>query len=238
MSALSRNVRARRLYRWGQGVAALGGPSATHRAVRLYRRGLRVLGAACAPAPTAGASAGEEAERQALRQQLRAELAARGLTGLAARRPRLVYGVAGVLALLLLLPLLAAWFAPDLAEGKVWTASSNWGPFPITGVMSGEASLDGRFHTNDEPSPWVIIDLGKVYDVHAVEVENRVSCCRERAVPLRIELSVDKQTFWRVAYRRALFERFTAHFASHKARYVRLMVVRRSTLHLRRVAVY
>jgi hypothetical protein len=41
-----------------------------------------------------------------------------------------------------------------------------------------------------------------------------------------------------VAYRRALFERFTAKFAPHKARYVRLTVDRRSTLHLRQVAVY
>jgi hypothetical protein len=104
--------------------------------------------------------------------------------------------------------------------------------------MQGEAPLDGRFHTNDEASPWVIVDLGAVYDVHAVQVENRVNCCRERAVPMRVELSVDKQRFWRVAYRRALFERFTAQFATRKARYVRLTVDRRSTLHLRRVAVY
>ena len=180
----------------------------------------------------------DEVERQAVREQLRAELARRGLSGLAVRRPALVYGAAGVLLLLLLLPVVSTWLAPDLAEGKVWTASSAWGPFPVTGVMLGDAPLDGRFHTNDEISPWVIVDLGRVYDVHAVQVENRVNCCRERAVPMRVELSVDKQRFWRVAYRRAIFERFTAHFATRKARYVRLTVDRRSTLHLRRVAVY
>ena len=98
--------------------------------------------------------------------------------------------------------------------------------------------LEGRFHTHDELTPWVSVDLGQVYDVHAVYVENRANCCRERAVPLRIELSVDNKSFWRVAYRRALFERFTARFAKTKARYVRLVVDRRSTLHLRRIAVY
>lgn len=228
-------LRARLLLRWGQGVAALGGPVSARRAARLYRRGLRVLGDPVGPV---AADESAEAARQAARDQLRAALARRGLPGLVARQPRVVYGVGGVILLLLVARAMTVWLAPDLAEGKPWTASSHWGPFPTTGVMSGEAPIDGRFHTNDEPYPWVVIDLGAVHDVHAVKVENRVNCCRERALPLSIEVSLDNQRYLRVAYRRALFETFTAQFSSQKARYVRLVVDRRSTLHLRRVAVY
>jgi len=231
-----RVLRARRLYRWGQGVAALGGSTAAARAARLYRRGLRVLGAPVAPAPAA--TSGADAARLLAREQLRAELARHGLRALAARHPRAAALLVGLCALLGAGFLASSWLAPDLAEGKGWSASSAWGPFPLAGAMIGDAPLDGRFHTNDEPYPWVVVDLGKVHDVHAVKVDNRVNCCRERAVPLRIELSLDNVTFVRVAYRRALFESFTARFATRKARYVRLIVDRRSTLHLRRVAVY
>jgi hypothetical protein len=84
----------------------------------------------------------------------------------------------------------------------------------------------------------VQLDLGRTQSVHAVRVENRTNCCRERALPLVIELSVDAKSWKRVGYRRIMFDTYTQSFASENARYVRLRVDRRTTLHLRRISVY
>ena len=104
--------------------------------------------------------------------------------------------------------------------------------------MSGDAPIDGRFHTTEEDNPWVRLDLGAVQRVHAVRVENRTNCCRDRALPLAVELSIDAKTWTLVGYRRLLFDTFTQQFPSRDARYVRLRVDRRSLLHLRKVSVY
>jgi hypothetical protein len=138
----------------------------------------------------------------------------------------------------LLLGVLFRWLEPDLAEGKPWQASSAWGAFPRQGVMSGEAAIDGRFHTNDEQDPWLQLDLGVPQRVRAIRIENRTNCCKERALPLAMELSLDGQSWSLVAYRRLLFDTFTQQFPAREARYVRLRVDRRSVLHLRRVSVY
>jgi hypothetical protein len=83
-----------------------------------------------------------------------------------------------------------------------------------------------------------MLDLQTVENVSAVRVDNRLNCCRERAVPLIMELSVDGVHWKRVAYQRAVFASFTASFPKTKARYVRLRVDRRSAFHLLRVAVF
>lgn len=200
------------------------------RAARLYRRALQLLGAR-------GELPRTPAREQA-RDQARLELDQRGLRGFLRRRQLAlrVLGAVGLLAAIAML--LMHWLEPDLAEGKPWVASSAWGDFPISGVMKGEARIDGRFHTVDSDRPWFRLDLGRVYSVHAVKVHNRTNCCRERALPLVIEVSVDGKTYHRVGYRRMLFDTYTQRFPSRPARYVRLRVDRRSVLHLLRVSVY
>jgi hypothetical protein len=195
----------------------------------LYRRALRLLAPASLP---------ETAERQVVRDALRAELARHGLLGFVRTRPREAKLLVAAAAALLVVLGAMRFFEPDRAEGKPWVASSAWGSFPRTGIMRGEAPIDGRFHTVEEQDPWVKIDLQAVYSVHAVRIENRTNCCRERALPLAIELSLDGQSWKLVGYRRILFDTFTQHVPARDARYVRLRVDRRSGLHLRRVSVY
>ena len=93
----------------------------------------------------------------------------------------------------------------------------------------------------------LIDTFGRIHDNLRISVTDRCNircyyCMPETGVEFmeRNEiLSFEEiERFVRVAYRRALFESFTAQFASQQARYVRLVVDRRSTLHLRRVAVY
>jgi hypothetical protein len=221
--AWTRLRRARVLFAYGQVIATRSDP----RAARLYRRGLALL-------DTQPTTLG----RAESRDQLRAALGRRGLMGWARAKPRRLQVILLLVGLALMVNAALGWLAPDYAEGKAWRASSAWGTFPITGSMRGEAGVDGRFHTNEEDQPWFRLDLGQVRQVHAIRIENRTNCCRERALPLAIELSTDAKTWTQVGYRRVLFDTFTQQFSTRPARYVRLRIDRRSVLHLRRVSVY
>jgi len=130
------------------------------------------------------------------------------------------------------------WFVTDLAEGKTWFATSAFSTFPRAGIMEGESNPDGRFHTLDEDSPALLLDLGAIEKMSSIKIVNRVNCCRERALPLVVEVSVDGNTWYKVGYRRALFDTWTLHFARRAARFVKVRVDRHSILHLRRVSVY
>ena len=231
--AKARERRARVLFACGQAIAARGEPSGAKRSARLYQRALALL-----VAPTGGAGAVRALDRISARDQLRAELRRRGALGWLRARPRASKVIVSAGVLLLVVSAALRWLEPDLAEGKRWEASSAWGSFPRAGVMAGEAPIDGRFHTNDEQDPWVRIDLGEAQRVHAVRIENRTNCCKERAIPLAIELSLDGESWKVVGYRRMLFDTITEHFAAQRARYVRLRVDKRSLLHLRRISVY
>ena len=231
--ARARLRRARVLYACGQVIASRGEPAGAQRSARLYRRALELLFS-----PSGSSAEPKTPDRVTAREQLRAELRRRSLRGWLRTSSRRVQLVVGLGVLVLLAGATLSWIEPDLAEGKLWQASTAWGAFPGIGVMRGEAPIDGRFHTIEEDNPWVRVDLGAVQRVHAVRVENRTNCCRERALPLAIELSSDGKSWTLVGYRRLLFDTFTQQFASRDARYVRLRVDRRSLLHLRRVSVY
>jgi hypothetical protein len=87
-------------------------------------------------------------------------------------------------------------------------------------------------------SPSLTIDLGGVQVLHDVTVANRRDCCRERALPLVIEVSQDGLAWRQVGYRRGDFSDWTASFAATRGRFVRLRVERKSILHLGRVTVH
>jgi hypothetical protein len=94
------------------------------------------------------------------------------------------------------------------------------------------------FHTIEAPNQTATIDLEGVHRVSKVVVYNRTDCCKERAVPLKLEVSEDGKTFQEVAKRAQTFDQWTATFASTKARYVRLTCLAKSNFHLSEVEVY
>jgi hypothetical protein len=65
-----------------------------------------------------------------------------------------------------------------------------------------------------------------------VRVTNRQDCCGERAIPLLVEVSTDRQRWTTVARREDAFGTWRAQFGKQTARWVRLRVDRRSYLHL------
>ena len=125
----------------------------------------------------------------------------------------------------------------DLAAGKPWTASSAWVSCIPEKRNCGGLRSGVFFHTNMEHEPWLRIDLGAEHELQRVELNNRLDCCQERAVPLIVELSKDGTSFRTVARRDEVFEVWRAKFPPERARYVRIRVQRYSALHLERVDV-
>jgi hypothetical protein len=125
----------------------------------------------------------------------------------------------------------------DLAAGCPWRASSiDPGCDPQLRFCSGQV-VDVFFHTAEEDSPWVEIDLGKARTFSSVTVTNRQDCCQDRAVPLAIEISDDQTHFTQVAKRDDSFLVWKATFDRVRGRYVRARSLRRTFLHLERISV-
>ncbi|HET9954235.1 MAG TPA: discoidin domain-containing protein [Polyangiaceae bacterium] len=126
----------------------------------------------------------------------------------------------------------------DLTLNKPWTTSSNANvggcPSPHQ-VCSDEPPY--FFHTAEEATPWIEIDLGREESFHGIRIHNRTDCCRERAVPLVVEVSNDRSKYSLVARQESNFRRWKQTFAPTKARYVRVRALKRTMLHLSRIMV-
>jgi hypothetical protein len=126
----------------------------------------------------------------------------------------------------------------DLAAGRPWRASSAY-----PGFVPEDKACDGNstrifFHTAEESSPWVEIDLGSQKTVSSVEIANRADCCGDRAVPLVVEVGPTPEHFTEVTRRAEPFRVFSTSFEPRQARYVRVRSLKRTFLHLDRVSVH
>ena len=151
----------------------------------------------------------------------------------------LVAAVLGLTAFMLMRAADHAEVSNDLAQGKPWRASSANLGIPACTSPNQECaeSHDFFFHTNEEQKPWLEIDLGREQRFSAVRVENRKDCCTERASPLVVEVSSDQSHWHRVARKDSTFTSWLAKFAPVTARYVRVRIDKRESLHLQRVRV-
>jgi len=125
----------------------------------------------------------------------------------------------------------------DLAAGRPFRTSSTYPGCNVPYGLCANERLDVFFHTNEDESPWVEIDLGSVQTFSSVSVTNRLPDYKERAVPLAIETSIDGLAFAEVARQNETFSVWDAKFKPVKARYVRARALRRTWLHLGRIVV-
>lgn len=127
---------------------------------------------------------------------------------------------------------------PNLAAGKPWRASSTWA------VCQPEIKTCGRlrskifFHTRDEQQPWIEFDLQSPTAFSGLYVKNRTDSVPDRVAPLVVEVSDDAKAWRTVIRREETFRTWTASFPTVTARYVRLRIDRRSTLHLEIVEIH
>ncbi|MEY4545156.1 MAG: hypothetical protein RL685_1351 [Pseudomonadota bacterium] len=130
-------------------------------------------------------------------------------------------------------------FREDLAAGKPWqTSSVAYHCEPDAKRCGNHFGMTIFFHTGEEESPWLQIDLQQEQSISAVRVRNRTDCCSLLAIPLVVELSSDGHTWHEVARRNRNFRYWVPEFAPTSARWVRLRVERESILHLEQVSVY
>lgn len=126
----------------------------------------------------------------------------------------------------------------DLARGKPWLASSSYATVCKSPEHACGELRDYFFHTQEESNPWLEIDLTRPHSVSSVKVWNRSGCCAERAAPLVVEVSSDRQKWREVARRETPFDTWRGSFAPTTARWVRFRVARRSFLHLQDVRIF
>jgi hypothetical protein len=126
----------------------------------------------------------------------------------------------------------------DLAANRPWRASSAAPDCDLAFNTCLGQPVDIFFHTMEEESPWVEIDLGKIRSFSRVVIRNRQDCCKDRAVPLAIEVSNDASSFAEAARRQDPFLEWDAKFGQVRARYVRARALRRTILHFDSMSVY
>ncbi len=129
----------------------------------------------------------------------------------------------------------------DLAKGKPWRASSQWAGLTCDPVHGVCGPLHSRifFHTNDDDSPWVEIDLGKPQTFTKLTIVNRKDeNLQHRAVPLVLEVSDDQQGWREIARRTEVFDDWKPEFPPVTARFIRARIDRKSWLHLEAVKVH
>lgn len=126
----------------------------------------------------------------------------------------------------------------DLAVNKPWRTSS---VYAAAGCVSPKQECaDGSdyfFHTQEEQSPWIEFDLGSSQRISGIRVVNRKDCCGERAAPILVEVSTDQRRWKAVARRETVFSSWLAEFAPVDARWVRLRLENRESLHLAQVRI-
>jgi hypothetical protein len=127
------------------------------------------------------------------------------------RRFRVGFGVAGTLAVLLLV---VTWASRGLTQQtnvalhkKVTVSQRNPGstaPADNSGLVNGDVESTYGIHTAG-PAPWVMVDLGAVYAVTDVVVHNRADGWFDEGLPLTLELSEDGAHFVAVDHRSSRF---------------------------------
>lgn len=127
----------------------------------------------------------------------------------------------------------------NLALNASVTTSSSYMPeaYNPKKLVDGDKTAIGC-HTQVDPSPWAVIDLGEQVLVRRVVVTNRQDVPAESAVPLVVELSADGTTYTEFARQVDAFRSWTAIGDAAKARFVRLVIPRTSVLHLNEVEVF
>ncbi len=126
----------------------------------------------------------------------------------------------------------------DLARDRPYKTSS---AYPAVGCKSPEQDCPESpfyfFHTLEDEPAWIEIDLGGKHRFSAVKLVNREDCCADRAAPLAVEISTDHKAWHEVARRTEVFNTWYTSFDPVSARWVRVVTLRKSALHLKRFAV-
>jgi hypothetical protein len=82
------------------------------------------------------------------------------------------------------------------------------------------------------------VDLGRPKQFTSVDIRNREDCCKERAVPLVVQSSNDRESWKELGRQTTEFDVWNLTFPAETARYVRVVAERRTMLHLKSIRVH
>jgi len=149
---------------------------------------------------------------------------------------------AGVWAVALVV-LLVVWIVSpkNLAKGKNAASSSTMFGTTPAGAVDGSKSGQYGFHSSQEDSPWLSIDLGRRYAIATLKVYGRGDGYYDQSIPLVLEVADDDASYRPVATRAEPFsadDPWVIRPTGLVARFVRLRTMRRSYLVLGEVEVF
>lgn len=118
-----------------------------------------------------------------------------------------------------------------------WTISSGQGD-GCTSPSQECAEVRYFFHTREEKEPWLEFDLERERSVKSVKIANRNDCaeCPDRAVPLVVEISNDRETWNEIGRKEKSFQDWDLKI-DQKARWVRFRSLKKTFLHFRQVRI-
>lgn len=134
-----------------------------------------------------------------------------------------------------------AFSPPNLALHRPARSSSVNFDTQAAGAVDGE--LNGRFgfHSQEEDSPWLSIDLERPCLLKAVEIYGRGDCCYDQSIPLALEVSDDGKSYRPIAERTTPFDEYDPWVVKpvgERARFVRLRAKHHGLLVLGEVVVH
>ena len=138
---------------------------------------------------------------------------------------------------------LASWVVlpRDVALNKPARSSSAAYDTSPWGAVDGDKMAPFGFHSQDEDSPWLSIDLEHRYSISSLKIFGRGDCCFDQSIPLALEISDDGNKYRKIAERTEPFSQadpWVVEPGRVVARFVRLRAQRRSVLVLTEVEVY
>jgi hypothetical protein len=125
----------------------------------------------------------------------------------------------------------------DLARDRPWKGSSHLMGGCKSPAQSCPESPMYFFHTKDDESPFLVIDLGERKRFSSLRIQNRIECCHDRGLPLMVEVSNDQKKWKQVAKREEEFDVWRPKFKTESARWVRLRAGSKTWLHFASVRV-
>ena len=109
------------------------------------------------------------------------------------------------------------------------------------GAVDGDKTMAFGFHSKEEDSPWLSIDLEHPYSISLLKIFGRGDCCFDQSIPLALEVSDDGTAYRKIAERSEPFSQagpWVVEPGRIVARFVRLRTERRSVLVLSEVEIY
>lgn len=132
-------------------------------------------------------------------------------------------------------------FLLNVSKGKKASQSSFYKTSGKADDVLNDCNREHAFHTLDDENPWWQVDLGEIYPLRYIYIENRRINCKNRAKTLYAEISIDGKEYIKISNEKLNWNNLDSIdiiLDNIPARYLRLALSEKQFLHLASVQVY